>query len=569
MSSLLRTRKGLSVTAALALCAGVLGAATLSGSANAETIDGDGYTFDVSSNGVGYGLYQSAYSERNDVLWVTSAVGTPPVKQSALTKVDPDTLEVLATYTPPTLDAGTANERVEAVYGVAVDDKNNTVWVTATREDAVAVYDQATGAHLATIPGVTHARDIVVDAERGFAYASEAQAPGNGGGKIAKIDANTYEHLYDISLGANTQPMALELVADANTSKLYTVDLGSGDVFTIDNLGQSVSTTTTGHSSVSQSGIAVDSVRNRAYVASQGLNPITRVDLGTNQVDELNGPTAGSLNAAYDAADDLVFTTQWWGAGVDVFDGESGDHVANLPVGAYPNHVQAASNGAVYVAGRANSYGGQGGQDKIWKIEADADEPTPEPTEEPTTEPTEEPTTEPTEEPTTEPTTEPTPGPGTTTGTVDLDVTIPEAGTLTLALNSSELSLGQARYRSRTNAYTANGLLPIVSVTDTRPANPGWSLVGKTTDFTNTTGNTIAGTYLGWTPELIDAAEGQHITPGDTVEAGTGIGTGATLASAANGAGRGTAQLGAQLNLRAPNTTQPGTYTATITLTLS
>ncbi|NEA41613.1 YncE family protein, partial [Streptomyces sp. SID11385] len=64
------------------------------------------------------GLYQSAYSERNHVLWATTAVGRPPVTQSALLKVDPVTLAVKATYEAPVTDTATGAR--QAVYGVAV-----------------------------------------------------------------------------------------------------------------------------------------------------------------------------------------------------------------------------------------------------------------------------------------------------------------------------------------------------------------------------------------------------------------------------------------------------------------
>ena len=43
--------------------------------------------FDVASNKLVQGLYQSAYSAKSDALFVTAAVGRPPVSQSELVKV--------------------------------------------------------------------------------------------------------------------------------------------------------------------------------------------------------------------------------------------------------------------------------------------------------------------------------------------------------------------------------------------------------------------------------------------------------------------------------------------------
>ncbi len=138
------------------------------------------------------GLYQSTYSERNHALWTASAVGRPPVTTSALTRLDQGTLAVEATYTPPVTDTDTATDTdtgaVEAVYGIALDDEHNTVWVTNTRNNSVAVYGQRNGAHLATLPNVAHAREIVVDERHDTVWAS-----GFGDGSVVGFDSRTYK----------------------------------------------------------------------------------------------------------------------------------------------------------------------------------------------------------------------------------------------------------------------------------------------------------------------------------------------------------------------------------------
>src|SRR3546814_1181790 len=52
---------------------------------------------------------------------VTSAVGRPPVKESALMKVDADTLKIEASVTPAA-DKTSDKGQIMAVYGVAVDE---------------------------------------------------------------------------------------------------------------------------------------------------------------------------------------------------------------------------------------------------------------------------------------------------------------------------------------------------------------------------------------------------------------------------------------------------------------
>lgn len=641
-------------------------AATFVAGAQADTVTTDTPDFEVVSAEVGLGLYQSAYSERNDTLWVTAAIGRPPIRDSELLKIDPETLEVLERYTPPTLGSG-ADERLEAVYGVAVDDATNTVWVTATRENAVAVYSQANGEHLATIDGVAHSRDVVVDSERGYAYVSEAEF----GGGIAKIDTSTYELVETIPLKAETQPMSLELVSDEDTSLLYTTDLASGDVFTIDNLAKSWTSFSTGKSGASASGISVDPERQRAYIANQGTSDVTVVDLATESViREVAGPE-GTLNTAYDTENDLAYATVFWGNTLNVIDGASGENIANLPVGIHPNDVTVA-DGAAYVTGRAASYGGDGSRDKIWKITVsdgsgeptdptdptDPDKPTVPPatpagaeveftqpvtagqtlsvsgrgfapgsqlavkmdqdsygmlrgnpgdgtltqgggprivvgsdgtfTDEPVIIPTKNLAGTPTgkgwhilhfldSEPLTrvwvpfKVVTSDEPGepgePGGTEGNVDVDVQVPGGGGLTLALpGSPRADLGRAELADSIDAFVATGSLPEITVTDVRSSDPGWALVGKVSDFTS--GDTsIAGNYLGWSPQVLRTSEGQAVTPGGQVTAG--LSSNAALASAGAGAGIGTAIVGAQLDLRLPTTTPAGDYRAVLTLTLS
>jgi hypothetical protein len=111
----------------------------------------------------------------------------------------------------------------------------------------------------------------------------------------------------------------------------------------------------------------------------------------------------------------------------------------------------------------------------------------------------------------------------------------------------------------------STGDLKAVSVTDTRAGSPVWSISGQLGDFTGG----LSGKYLGWTPTVLTAGAGA--TAGAAVasgiDAGNGLKDSAALASAAVGHAKGTASVGAGLDLRIPVTTDPGTYTATLTLT--
>lgn len=114
------------------------------------------------------------------------------------------------------------------------------------------------------------------------------------------------------------------------------------------------------------------------------------------------------------------------------------------------------------------------------------------------------------------------------------------------------------------------GAIRAVSVTDTRSTTPGWNVVGSVGPFAGN-GGTFTGKYLGWAPEVTTQPAGGSVAPGDTVTPGLTQGDGLSVPSvlgrAPAGAGRGTSQLGAALQLQVPSDTPTGSYTATLTLT--
>ena len=149
-----------------------------------------------------------------------------------------------------------------------------------------------------------------------------------------------------------------------------------------------------------------------------------------------------------------------------------------------------------------------------------------------------------------------------------LTTTVTQQGGLTISVDSSApVVLPAPVLTSDASALASSGDINTVTVTDTRTQGPGWNVVGQVSDFSNGSGGTIAADSLGWAPKVIDSATGETVTPGAVVAPGsTGLGQAQQLASAAAGS-RGTAHLGATLNLLAPTSTETGTYTATLTLT--
>ncbi|MGH3933282.1 MAG: Ig-like domain repeat protein [Pseudonocardiaceae bacterium] len=165
------------------------------------------------------------------------------------------------------------------------------------------------------------------------------------------------------------------------------------------------------------------------------------------------------------------------------------------------------------------------------------------------------------------------------TATETISTTV-NAGALVISVANQSVTLPSPTLLPDSSLLTTGGAINPVTVTDTRAGNPGWSCSGQVTDFSDGASSAINGGNLGWTPKLVDKGPAQTITPGPAVSPAPGIAPGATpppglglsssrsLATATSGAGLGTANLGADLALNVPTSTQAGTYSSTLTLTV-
>ncbi len=152
------------------------------------------------------------------------------------------------------------------------------------------------------------------------------------------------------------------------------------------------------------------------------------------------------------------------------------------------------------------------------------------------------------------------------TGGERINVNVVAGGDLTLTVDNTPVSMTDAKNNG--TVLDSTGSLSPVTVSDGRTPLAGWDVTGSVSDFTSGTNN-IDANALGWTPKITTANAGQDVTAGAAVTANSpGLGTAADLASAVAGHGAGTTVLGAGLDLQAPIATQPGDYSATLTVTL-
>ncbi|MBM9469334.1 choice-of-anchor M domain-containing protein [Nakamurella leprariae] len=147
-----------------------------------------------------------------------------------------------------------------------------------------------------------------------------------------------------------------------------------------------------------------------------------------------------------------------------------------------------------------------------------------------------------------------------------------DAGALVVSVDPADrdVVMGPFALTGDGQEWASSGELRPVLVTDTRSSTPGWNVSGQVGDFTSAT-DTVGAQHLGWTPQVVEQSAEQGAVAGSPVAPGTADGEGLdasrTLVTAPAGAGLGTATAGGQLDLHVPTDTEPGTYTALLTLT--
>ncbi len=164
---------------------------------------------------------------------------------------------------------------------------------------------------------------------------------------------------------------------------------------------------------------------------------------------------------------------------------------------------------------------------------------------------------------------------------VNVEITPQEpvgALTMSVASDSTTLTEGDAPAEG---VRQFNGLLPTVTVTDDRETVPEgvfWYVTGQSSSFSTVGGDTITADYLGWAPRLLTEAPAGEVAEGpvvDTVIDGGPNGVGLTgeelLAMSLDSSDArptGSWSANADLFLKTPSTVAPGSYSATLTLTL-
>jgi DNA-binding beta-propeller fold protein YncE len=283
------------------------------------------------------------------------------VKDSELLKLNADTLAVLGRvspapapvregWQPPAGDDGRPG--LYAVYGVGIDDAKDTVWVTNTRQNTVAVYKQSDLSLIKQFPPETvpHSRDVVVDQKLGKAYASAV-----GSTDLIAIDTNTLEVAKKIplrSLVRGEDFSAASLSLDANAHRLYVAGLSTNEVAVIDTRTDEVVNVFPVPGSDGSIGISHDPQTGRIFVTAQGSDNLVILDGATGAVVADTPVGAGSLNVVFDPVKRLAYVANR-GAGTVTVTDVDGRIVANLGPSPLANHVSLGKNGVVYAVDKS------------------------------------------------------------------------------------------------------------------------------------------------------------------------------------------------------------------------
>ncbi|MGR3823452.1 MAG: YncE family protein [Salipiger marinus] len=307
-------------------------------------------SFDVTQRKLPRGLYQVAVTP--EALYVTAAVGRPPVKESTLLKLDPQTLDTLAEITPAAAPARADGSEggVFAVYGVGVDQQNGRVWVTNTRQDTVAVYsaEDLSLVKQFDVDAVPHPRDAV--AMGGRVYVSATFEP-----VVHVFDGATMEELAPITLTSGKRRETFSsatLHVDEATNQLFVVSLGTDEVAVVDLDSGEQTAVYPLPGSKSTIGVGFDPDTGRIFTAAQGSDNVTILDADSGEVVADVAVGANPLNVVYDTQSDLAWVSVR-GSGTLVALTAEGEIVGNLPIGPLANHAALDGAGGVYVVNKS------------------------------------------------------------------------------------------------------------------------------------------------------------------------------------------------------------------------
>ena len=303
------------------------------------------------------GQFQVAYSKKTNKIWVAGTADRDE-HVSTIARIDANSLKIEAVAELPIVQDAKGYS-YEGAYGITVDDEEGTVWVTSTRDNSVAVYDQATMKQLWTNAGLSkddpnwieHPREVRVDHESGKAFVT-------GRFFVSAIDLKT-KQVEKIQLeGApdgGTRYISMNILVDGG--KLYVPERTGGKLFVIDTktfkVEKTISVKGDKDGEVRPSDVAIDHSQNEIYVSSQGVkganSGVSIYDATTHEFKKFIPVGTQALALDNDEANDLVYVSDFGTGKVGVIDGgAAGKLIAEVAMnGGKANDLVVLPNGSV------------------------------------------------------------------------------------------------------------------------------------------------------------------------------------------------------------------------------
>ena len=306
-------------------------------------------SYDIHRAALNPGLYQGAYSAKNHAIFVTSAVGRPPVKQSSLMKVNPSSLAIEAQITP----ASTADGRqLQAVYGIAVDDEAGTIWVGNTRTGAVAVYNQADLSLVKQFDDkiAPHNHGVAVDGKRHRAYVAA-----HGKNYINIFNTSTLEEKTRLELVSPTRtkttPAPLSFAVDEANGKLFATST-TDQLYVIDQATETIEKVYNLKGLKGAMSVAYAPEEGLLFVVGQQTDNLQILNAADGTLKSDTKVGANPLAVTWDPVHKRAWVANRASNSVAVVDA-NGNLTANLMGGSYANHVFTDGKGTVWSVNKA------------------------------------------------------------------------------------------------------------------------------------------------------------------------------------------------------------------------
>lgn len=287
------------------------------------------------------GLYEIVVSDATGNVYV-AAVGQRGENNAQIVILDGETLQ----------HEGSIDVSANAVFGLAINQKTQTLYGAATGTGKVVVIDIASGKVVARIDGGDeshHLREAFVDEATNTVYVSDL---GSRGAKneiwIIDGDTNTLER----KITADTKTLT-DIAFDAKNGRLFGIGMGANEIVVIDaDSGKTMAHWPAGGEKPTNA--LYDAASNRLFVANQGTGTLTVLDGSDGTVLATVDTGAGALDVQYDAGANLVYVSNRKAGTLTSIDANSYAVVASVKTGTYPQTIAIDRDAnRVYVSNKA------------------------------------------------------------------------------------------------------------------------------------------------------------------------------------------------------------------------